>query len=270
MVKQAEQHANNRQRARHPHALRTKAEKPQACWDENASEIFIDFAPIFVPARMEQIATLRNLIPAQPDEVFTIAELAAGDGALAQTLLAAFPNCRYLALDGSPSMRIQLKETLAPYRERVEVRDFDIMATGWREELPLSLRCVTSSLCVHHLDGQSKRQLFADMAACLEPGGALLLADIVEPRNQRVADLYADQYEELVRAQSLAQRGDLSGYQRFCDTHWNFFRYDYGDPASGDRPSPLFDQLLWMLEAGLHDVDCFWLRAGHAIYGGWK
>jgi tRNA (cmo5U34)-methyltransferase len=242
----------------------------QTAWDETASALFIDLGPLFVPARMEQIVTLRRLVPARPDEPFRIAELAAGDGRLAQALLAAFPECRYLALDGSERMRAQLLETLAPFGKRVDVRDFDIGAADWRKTLPKRLRCIISSLCVHHLDGQGKRQLFADMAARLEPGGALLLADIVEPRNPTIANLYSDQYDELVRAESLSQLGDLSGYEQFRDTHWNFFRYDYGNPGSGDRPSPLFDQLLWMREAGLHDVDCFWLRAGHAIYGGWK
>ena len=35
-------------------------------------------------------------------------------------------------------------------------------------------------------------------------------------------------------------------------------------------PSPLFDQLAWLSEAGFEPVDCFWLLAGHAVYGGYK
>src|SRR5579885_2214686 len=241
-------------------------------WEEDTSALFIDLGALFVPARMEQIATLRRLIPAQPDEAFTIVELAAGDGTLARALLAAFPQCRYLALDGSETMRAQLRHTLAPFGERATVGAFEIAATDWREALPQPLRCVVSSLCVHHLDGDGKQQLFADMAARLEPGGALLLADVVEPQSQAVADLYAEQYEEMVRAQSLTQMGDLSGYERFRALHWNYFRYTYGhpDPDEIDHPSPLADQLRWMSDAGLRNVDCFWLRAGHAIYGGWK
>jgi tRNA (cmo5U34)-methyltransferase len=37
-----------------------------------------------------------------------------------------------------------------------------------------------------------------------------------------------------------------------------------------DRPSTLVDQLNWLQTAGSTQVDVFWLRAGHAIFGGWK
>ena len=30
------------------------------------------------------------------------------------------------------------------------------------------------------------------------------------------------------------------------------------------------DQLDWLREAGLSTVDCFWMQAGHAIYGGYR
>ncbi len=47
---------------------------------------------------------------------------------------------------------------------------------------------------------------------------------------------------------------------------WNYYRF----PDAGDRPSPLVDQLAWLKEAGFAIVDCFWLQAGHAIFGGFK
>ena len=37
-----------------------------------------------------------------------------------------------------------------------------------------------------------------------------------------------------------------------------------------DKPSPLFDQLKWLDEAGFTDVDVFWMKAGHAIFSGRK
>lgn len=37
-----------------------------------------------------------------------------------------------------------------------------------------------------------------------------------------------------------------------------------------DQPSRLIDQLLRLRGAGFAEVDCFWLEAGHAIYGGFK
>jgi tRNA (cmo5U34)-methyltransferase len=241
-------------------------------WGEEASAHFLDYAQVYVPARAEQIGTLVQLVPASPEEEFTIVELAAGDGSLAQAMLSYFPRCHYIALDGSEAMRAHMAKKLAAFQDRLEIKPFELADQAWREELPQSLRCVVSSLCVHHLQGAGKRQLFADMAARLSHGGALLLADLVEPATIQVAELYACQYEEIVEAQSLALRGDLRAYEHFKESRWNYFANTYLPDANeinaGDYPSRLSDQLQWLREAGFTTADCFWLRAGHAIYGG--
>ena len=139
-----------------------------------------------------------------------------------------------------------------------------------RNALPASLRCVVSSLCVHHLDDEQKRVLFRDMFVRLEAGGALLLADVIRPATAQAAALFAQQYDDVVRAQSMAIRGDLSGYEQFQELQWNYFLYDYNDPTSYDKPSLLSDQLRWLHDVGYIHVDCFWMQAGHAVYGGYR
>lgn len=54
-----------------------------------------------MPARDEQIDTMCSLIPADAHETFTVVDLGAGEGILAQAVLERFPHCRYVALDGS-------------------------------------------------------------------------------------------------------------------------------------------------------------------------
>jgi tRNA (cmo5U34)-methyltransferase len=239
-------------------------------WSENDSNLFLNRADIFVPAREEQTSTLLDLIPANIDETFTVVELASGEGNLAEAILTRFPRCHYLALDGSLTMRTHLQQRLAYFAERLEVRPFELSNQAWRSELPAQVRCILSSLCVHHLDGSGKRQLFRDMLKHLEPDGALLLADLVLPANQRIADFFAQQYDDIVREQSLAKLGDLSGYEEFEKQQWNYFRYDYGKPNLHDLPSLLSEQLRWLQEVRFRQVDCYWMRAGHAIYGGYK
>jgi SAM-dependent methyltransferase len=252
-----------------PSPQESGGENPER-WGEDTSQQFLEISEVFVPGRVEQADMLLGLIPARQDESFAIVELAAGGGELAEKILEQFPNCHYLALDGSVVMLEQLNQRLARFGERVTIRLFDIAARDWRAQLLTPLRCVCSSLCVHHLYGEGKRQLFNDMAQLLEPGGALLLADIIQPASQQIAALFARQYDDLVREQSLAVRGDLSGFTRFQEMHWNYFRYDIEDPDDYDHPSLLSDQLRWLSEAGFSRVDCYWMRAGHAVYGGYK
>lgn len=37
-----------------------------------------------------------------------------------------------------------------------------------------------------------------------------------------------------------------------------------------DKPSPLFDQLQWLAAAGFQQVDTYWSKADHALFGGIK
>jgi hypothetical protein len=162
-----------------------------------------------------------------------------------------------------------MHQRLTQFSNRLEIRPFEIAEQEWRATLTTPVRCVVSSLCIHHLLGEEKQQLFRDIAAHLEPSGALLVADIINPATRQIADLFAQQYDEIVRRQSLAVRGDLSGYEQFLQLKWNYFLYDYGSADSTDYPSSLSDQLVWLREAGFSIVDCFWMQAGHAVYGGY-
>ncbi len=239
-------------------------------WSEGDSEVFIDLAEIFVPGRAEQTSALLDLIPARADDRFIIVELASGEGALAKQVLEHFHVCHYVALDGSEVMRQHMGEKLSSFGARLEIRPFEWTQQEWRDNLPQPLRCVVSSLSVHHLFGEEKQQFFSGMFDHLEPGGALLIADIIEPANQQIANLFAKQYDEIVRKQSLQVRGDLSGFEQFQQVGWNYFLNDYLVEDTNDHPSCLSDQLSWLREAGFSVVDCFWMQAGHAVYGGYK
>ena len=92
------------------------------------------------------------------------------------------------------------------------------------------------------------------------------MADLVEPQRSEARRLFAAAWDRLAEAQALAHTGSTRLYREFIETEWNYYRFP--DPV--DRPSPLFDQLAWLKEAGFTVVDCFWLQAGHAIYGGYK
>jgi tRNA (cmo5U34)-methyltransferase len=236
-------------------------------WTEADSEAFRAVAAIAVPARRAQLAMLTSLIPAERSETFTVVELGAGEGVLARAVLRAFPRCRYVALDRSARMRAALESTLQTYRARVAVRGFELADSAWRTDLPRPLRCVLASLVVHHLSDAEKRRLFADMAARLDRGGALLLADLVRPAAGRIRRFFAAQWSDAARAQSRGRTGGAAALRRFTHDGWNHFAAS--DPDPYDQPSGLREQLQWMLEAGFDQADCYWMYAGHAIFGGY-
>ncbi len=235
-------------------------------WTEDDSRLYRQIAAVAVPHRAEQLAALLALLPFAPTDSFHAIEIGAGEGYLSQALLACFPRATVTALDGSAEMRAHIERRLAGFGGRGRVEPFELTAANWRHHLK-NADAVLSSLCLHHLSGPEKQALFAVIAANLSPVGALLIADLVEPQRPEARSFFAATWDAQAKAQSLAQTGDIGLYDQFEKNEWNLYRHP--DPAV-DKPSPLFEQLVWLKEAGLAVVDCFWLHAGHAIYGGYK
>jgi tRNA (cmo5U34)-methyltransferase len=222
-----------------------------------------ELAPAAVPSRAEQIATLLTLLPFEPGESFRAVELGAGEGHLSRALLDLFPDASVLALDGSAEMLDRTKARLNLFADRAVTAPFDLAAADW---LPLvdGADVVVSSLCLHHLDDDGKRSLFSSLRGRMSDRGALLIADLVAPRRAEAHRLFAQTWDHIAQQQSLSEVGTGELFDLFVATEWNIYRY----PDPMDTPSPLSDQLRWLEQAGFHSVDCFWMRAAHAIYGG--
>lgn len=234
-------------------------------WQEIDSKRFIERGQVYTPRRDEIETTLLELIPAEAAEPFVAVELGTGAGWLSAAVLCRFPQAHIIGLDGSPAMLDATRQTLAPYTGRFDLRLFRLEDIDWRVSLS-NVRVILSSLVIHHLDDEGKQRLFYDLYDALEPRGALLLADLVAPTSESARRATARAWDEEVRRQSVELTGDTGAYDEFVRTEWNL--YDYPDPV--DTPSPLPDQLRWLADLGYVGVDVFWLRAGHAVYGGYK
>ncbi len=238
-------------------------------WDEASSAVFIDRGRVYTPRREEIAGVFCDLIPAGEEDAFCGAELGTGTGWLSEAILSRYPRARMIGLDGSEAMRAETAKTLARFGDRAEVRPFRLEERAWLETLPDGLRCVVSSLVIHHLDGDGKRRLFAEIAAKLEPGGALLVCDVVLPANDWGRRQMARGWDAETERQSLEMTGNAAAFERFTAEQWNFYRFPDPDDEV-DKPSTTLDQLRWLAEAGFVDIDVFWARAGHVLFGGYR
>jgi tRNA (cmo5U34)-methyltransferase len=114
-----------------------------------------------------------------------------------------------VARDSLPSERVELHA--AQIEDPLPDGPFDLVA---------------SALCVHHLSGPAKADLFARVLAVLRPGGRFVLADVVLPDDPADA------------------RAPLT--------------------PGFDRPSPLADQLRWLGDAGF-DAEVVWADRDLAV-----
>ena len=137
-----------------------------------------------------------------------VLELGVGTGETTLALLAQHPEARLIGLDESVAMLGAARLRSGIVRDRVQLRVGRV-----QDPLPDGpFDLVASALCVHHLDGPGKRDLFARVAGVLTPGGRFVLGDVIEPEDP------ADAVTSLT--------------------------------PDFDRPSPVADQLAWLAEAG--------------------
>ncbi len=238
--------------------------QPGADWSEQDSQKFIDFGRYFVPERDLQIRTICDLVTAATPP-WHIVDLCCGEGLLAEALLERFPTATVHGFDRSPTMLERAQTRLQRFGARFQTRLFDLVATEWRTP-DLPVQAFVSSLAIHHLDDAQKQQLYTDLYRLLLPGGVLLIADVVQPVDQRGVAVAAQTWDEAVRQRALELDGHTQAYEFFQTEQWNI--YTYPDPM--DKPSGLFAQLGWLAHTGFVAVDVYWMKAGHAIFGGQK
>lgn len=193
-----------------------------------------DISAIGIARADEMLATLISLVPFAPSEAPRIVELGSRDGRLASAVLECFPHATLIALDASESMRADASRRLARFGDRARVAPFELATLDWWDVL-FGADAVVSSLALHRLNDAKKQYLYKAIANRISERGALLIADPIEsahPAGHTVA-------------------GPRS-------------------PTAADHPSALFHHLVWLKHAGFPAVDCWWMFAGHAVFGGHK
>jgi tRNA (cmo5U34)-methyltransferase len=149
-----------------------------------------------------------------------VLELGTGTGETARRLLERHPAAQLVGVDESASMLAAARTALPEDRVSLQVGAIeDPLPAG-----PFDL--VASALCVHHLEGTLKRDLFARVRSVLAPGGRFVLGDVIVP---------ADAGETAIPLSD--------GY---------------------DHPSPLADQLRWLAETGF-DAHVVWEHGDLAV-----
>lgn len=196
-----------------------------------------------------------------------ILELCCGEGLLAEVLLDSFPTFTVHGLDGSAEMLQRAKERLTRFGNRFRCSVFDLASVDWRRP-GFPVNAIVSSMAIHHLTGPQKQELFFDVHGMLVNDGVFVIADIVDHKNEAGKRIAAETWDDVVRKQSLDLGGNTEAFDFFEREGWNTFRYL--DPEDIDKPSPLFDQLKWLENAGFVDVDVHWMLAGHAVFSARK
>ncbi len=205
--------------------------------------------------RAGQRELMAALLPFADEEPFTFVDLGAGTGAAARAVLDRYPRARAILADFSPQMMAEGEAELAGYSGRYTYVEFDLTGSDWPEGIPGTVAAVISSMCVHHVPDERKRQLFGEILAHLAPGGWFLNFDPVAPSDPAVEEAW-------LRAED--RRDPAAAAKRAHRTTDEQHRY-----ANHVRHmSPLAPQLDWLRAAGFEGVDVYWKELDYVIYGG--
>ncbi|MFL5824284.1 MAG: Sua5/YciO/YrdC/YwlC family protein [Solirubrobacteraceae bacterium] len=152
-----------------------------------------------------------------------ILELGTGTGETARRLLTRHPDATLVGIDSSAGMLAAARDLLPAGRVELHVKRIqDPLPAG-----PFDL--AASALCVHHLDGPEKADLFRRVRAVLVDGGRFVLADLVLPEDPA------------------AQRTPFT--------------------PGFDKPSSVADQLPWLEQAGFR-AEVVWASGDLAVIVG--
>jgi tRNA (cmo5U34)-methyltransferase len=233
-------------------------------WTDEDSRVFAEYAPFLIPEREEQSRIICASLTGLRGSLHVL-DLGCGDGYLARAIAQQLPNTVVHGLDGSPHMLESAQARLRELGLRFVPEQFELAEPRWRKRAH-PVHAVVSSLVVHHLDAVGKQQLFGDLHDLLEPGGVVTIADVVRPANEAARRIAAAEWDRSVREQIATANGPEAAYRTFVEDAWNMFEHLDEDPV--DQPSTLHEQLDWLRAARFTGVDVYWVKAGHAVFGG--
>jgi SAM-dependent methyltransferase len=175
-----------------------------------------------IPHRVEGESTLLEFIPPTAKRIL---DLGTGDGRLLALVKMGRPDAISIAVDFSPAMLEAARQRFA------DNRSVTVLAHNLEDALPDlgSFDVVVSSFAIHHLIHERKRALYAEIYACLAPGGVFC-------NLEHVASVTPELHKEF-----------LSCIGCTLDTE---------DPSN--KLLDLQIQLRWLREIGFRDVDCHW------------
>lgn len=178
----------------------------------------------------------------------SILDLGAGTGLLSEFVMQKVGSASLTLLDESPDMLAKAQQRLAQYDPKVFIQPMT-------EPLPAGkYHAIISSLAIHHLTHEDKRDLFKRIHQSLMPGGVFINGEQILGTTDWQQQLYEDMHLNGARALG-SNEDEIQAAQE---------RMTY------DKCATLADQISWLKEIGFQNADSFFHSFRFAVYAGWK
>jgi tRNA (cmo5U34)-methyltransferase len=182
-------------------------------------------------------------------ETPSVLDIGSGTGLFSSFIREKYPHASITLIDLSEKMmdaaKIRFTDDqkidyiLADYTEHEFDRTFDI---------------VISSLSIHHLSDEEKRNLYQKVFSLLNQGGVFINADQVLGHTPYIESLYKNDWKQKIENSGLTSEELKAAYER----------------TKLDQMAPLEDQIQWLKESGFQDVDCVYKYFNFVVLFGRK
>jgi tRNA (cmo5U34)-methyltransferase len=190
-----------------------------------------------VPGYDDLFSIALELLPFADNETIEVLDLGAGTGLFSRQVLDKCPQGRFVLYDVAGKMLDVARERFRDYPDRFRyvVDDYrNLAATG-------SFDLVISSLSIHHLADEEKKELCGRIFAALRDGGIFINIDLIKGPTPALEEFYCNNWYDKMRRTGASEDEIQAGLER---------RHAF------DREALLEDQLRWLRQAGFTDVDC--------------
>jgi tRNA (cmo5U34)-methyltransferase len=228
--------------------------------DKEFSQDFRDDANIFLPFRSQFIEVSKSLYGhfIAQNHGAKVLDLGCGDGLFIQELLGSFNPAKMTLLDGSAEMLEAAQRRLSGQNNASYIQaSFQELITD--DPLNENFDFIYSSLAIHHLPFDEKKNMYAYIYEHLSPGGWFIHYDVILPPSENLEKLYLSFWREWIkRHPSKERREQLLGIPE---------QYR-GNPDN--IPDTLESQLQALKKIGFKEVDCFFKYGIFSLFGGMK
>ena len=205
--------------------------------------------------RAEQRRLMADLLAFEENEAFTFVDLGAGTGAATKAVLERYPRARAILAEYSPQMTAEGERALSGYVGRFSYVELDLASGAWPDEVPTDVPVAISSLCVHHLPDERKKELFSEIWHHLAPGGWYFNYDVVRTDDPLVEATWLRAADRQDPEAAASRQHRSVEEQRRYENHVRHM-------------APLALQLDFLRAAGFEGIDVYWKQLDYVLYGG--
>ncbi|GAB6180343.1 class I SAM-dependent methyltransferase [Desulfotomaculum defluvii] len=219
----------------------------KAKFNENANQ-YDNQRKKFIPC-FEDFYSIAVSIAESNSESPNILDIGAGTGLLSFYISEKYPNANLTLIDISEKMLEVAKER---FKDKPNVTY--IIDDYTKHQFNQKYDVIVSSLSIHHLTEEEKKQLYNNIYSILNENGVFINADQVLGGTSFIESLYKRDWKHKVENSGLSKEEILSGYER----------------TKLDKMSTLEDQVCWLKEVGFLDVDCIYKYFNFVVLFGRK